>query len=45
MWMNRKEEEGKYGWTLKNDMSEKGVDDAMTNRGEWKKMTCYADPK
>ena len=29
-----------------NDMLEKGVDDAMTaNRGEWKKMTCCADPK
>ena len=29
-----------------NDMLEKGVDDAMmANIGEWKKMTCCADPK
>ena len=29
-----------------NYMFEKGVDDAMAaNRGEWKKMTCCADPK
>ena len=30
---------------VSNDMLEKGVDDAVAaNRGEWKKMTCCADP-
>ena len=31
---------------VKNDMLQKEVDVAMmVNRGDWKKMTCCADPK
>ena len=33
-------------YCVMNYMLEKGMDDAMgANRGEWKKMTCCADPK
>ena len=28
-----------------NDGLEKGVDDAMANRAEWKKMLCCTDTK
>ena len=43
MVKKRKAKEKMDGWTV----LEKGVnDDAMTaTRGEWKKMTCCADPK
>ena len=31
---------------LRNDMKEKGGNDTVTSdRGEWKKKTCCADPK
>ena len=43
--MERKRKE-RWMDSVKNDMLEKGLDDAMTaNRGEWKKMTFCADPK
>ena len=31
---------------VRDDMNEKGVNDSVTSdRGEWKKKTCCADPK